>query len=142
MKYLDEVYQARLDTLQQRTAYPDLARARWDLVEKLTVVGSEKKSPLGNLPAPEDVDERLPSTSQPNRLKQSDSLSFWEAQLGLARQDGPEPTDLQVSNVSHSRLLMSLKASYSHQYSMGILPSRPFRMLIWAIDKAIVYNSR
>ena len=45
----------------------------------------------------------------------------------------------QVADAYHRRFLLSLKASYSSQFSHGVIDAAPFRILDWAVNKALLH---
>jgi hypothetical protein len=63
-----------------------------------------------------------------------------ESNADLEGGDGAqEHKQRQIADAYHRRFLLSLKASYSSQFSHGVIDAAPFRILEWAVNKALLH---
>jgi hypothetical protein len=118
-KFLEKTRKRKIDELQHWSLFPELAQARWQSVIKETKVVSAHA-------------KLFPSTSQ--QSSRDDTSFFGESQMEQA-------STSKIADAYHRRFLLSLKASYANQFSHGIIRARPYRLLLWAVNKALLQMS-
>mmetsp|Transcript_4516 Transcript_4516/g.11338 ORF Transcript_4516/g.11338 Transcript_4516/m.11338 type:complete len:1272 (+) Transcript_4516:68-3883(+) len=123
-KYLDKVSKSKIDDMQARNLYPELVQARWGLV-----IQAAKKPAMRRRKDPKDYE---------NDSFVNEMHSFREPSAVESGNKDKDVSNRKVADAYHMRFLLSLKASFSNQHMHGILRARPYRVLMWAVNKAVV----